>query len=108
MRDDSSSPPDRQRLMLELLPSAGLNVLGRPAIGRQLAQDRVPIAAHSPHNTRHTADDADQPPGPEGLACQALWYPDMFGNPTLADAILDRISYASRELPLDHDQSVMT
>ena len=36
-------------------------------------------------------DDADQSPVLERLACQALWHPQILGDPVVATALLDRL-----------------
>ena len=59
-----------------------------------------PSVGGRPENTCHTGDGADQSPVPERLACQALWHPKMFGDPTLADAILHRIVHNAHRIQL--------
>jgi DNA replication protein DnaC len=45
-------------------------------------------------------DGADQPPGPERLDGQLLRHHAMIGDPTLADAILDRLVHNSHRIAL--------
>ena len=45
-------------------------------------------------------DDADQPPGSERLGRQALWHPHVFGDPTIGDAIMDRVVHRAHRIEL--------
>ena len=49
---------------------------------------------------RHTMDGARQPPGSQRLGRQAVRHPHMFGDPTIADAVLDRLVHSAHRLEL--------
>ena len=71
---------------------------GTPATRSCSMNSRVRSAARVP--ARRGGVDALGQPGPERLARQVRRHPDMFGDPTLADAILDRLVHTAHRIEL--------
>ena len=49
---------------------------------------------------RHTVDGARQLPGSQRLGRQAVRHPHMFGDPTIGDAIMDRVVHRAHRIEL--------
>ena len=84
----------------DLWPNAGSPVHVRPPIAQQSDQAHAPTGGQRPGNSRHRAGDAGQRPGSERLDGLHQRHYAMIGDPTLGDAILDRVIHRSHRIEL--------